>query len=106
MADGKVALIFGASGVSGWSFVNEMLNDYPRKEVWAGVHALTNRPLDFDRALWPRDDRLLVTSGINLLEGSQEDLERKLSGILGIDKVTHVIYLGNFSSLNHFLLTC
>lgn len=94
MAGDKVALIFGASGVSGWSFVNEMLNDYPKKGIWTGVHALTNRPLDLERTLWPKDDRLAVTSGIDLLEGSQEDLEGKLGKISGIEKVTHVIYLG------------
>jgi hypothetical protein len=96
MASGKVALIFGASGVSGWSFVNEILNDYPKKGIWTGVHALTNRPLDLEKTLWPKDDRLVVTSGLNLLEGSQDDLESKLGAIKGLDKVTHVIYLGAY----------
>lgn len=90
----KVALIFGASGVTGWAFVNEILNDYPKKGVWSGVHALTNRPLSAEKAFWPTDDRLTITSGIDLLEGTQENLESKLGGILGIAKVTHVFYLG------------
>ncbi|CAG9984990.1 unnamed protein product [Clonostachys byssicola] len=89
----KVALIFGASGVTGWAFVNEILNDYPKKGVWSGVHALTNRPLSAEKAFWPTDDRLTITSRIDLLEGTQENLESKLGGIPGIAKVTHVFYL-------------
>jgi hypothetical protein len=94
MAEGKVAIIFGASGVSGWSFVNEILNDYPKKGVWDGVLALTNRPLTVEESFWPRDDRLSITSGINLLEDTPEDIEKELSKISGIEKVTHLIYLG------------
>lgn len=94
MAEGKVALVFGASGVSGWAFVNEALNDYPRKGVWKGVLALTNRPLSVEASRWPRDDRLSITSGINLLEGSQEEVEAGLGKISGISEVTHMIYLG------------
>jgi hypothetical protein len=91
----KVALVFGASGVSGWSFVNEILNDYPKKGIWGEVYALTNRPLDPEKTLWPKDDRLKVVSGIDLLKGSQDDLESALkNGVKDISKVTHVFYLG------------
>ncbi|VUC28756.1 unnamed protein product [Clonostachys rosea] len=89
----KVALIFGASGVTGWAFVNEILNDYPQNGIWTGVHALTNRPLSAEKAFWPKDDRLVITSGIDLLEGTQENLNSKLGSIPGIEKVTHVFYL-------------
>lgn len=91
----KVALVFGASGVSGWSFVNEILNDYPKKGVWGDVYALTNRPLDPETTLWPKDHRLNVVSGIDLLKGSQEELETALKqAVKNIAKVTHVFYLG------------
>ena len=91
----KTALIFGASGVSGWAFVNEILNDYPRKGIWDSVYALTNRPLSQKTAMWPDDPRLHLVSGIDLLEGTQEDLEDKLkSRIRGVKQVTHVYYLG------------
>lgn len=91
----KSALIFGASGVTGWAFVNEILNDYPKKGVWGKVHALTNRPLKLEDSNWPKDDRLDIVSGIDLLQGSQEDLEKAIkSKIKGIEKVTHVYYLG------------
>jgi len=93
----KSALIFGASGVTGWAFVNEMLNDYPKKQIWTKVHALTNRPLKAEDSLWPKDDRLNIVSGIDLLKGSQDDLERELRNIDAIEKVTHVYYLGRYS---------
>jgi hypothetical protein len=91
----KTALVFGASGVSGWSFVNEMLNDYPEKGVWAKVHALTNRPLTQEASTWPTSPRLNIVSGIDLLAGTQEELEDTIrSKVTGIEKVTHVYYLG------------
>src|SRR5947209_11446324 len=91
----KTALVFEASGVSGWSFVNEMLNDYPEDGVWAKVHALTNRPLTQKASAWPADPRLNIVSGIDLLAGTQEELEGTIrSKITGIEKVTHVYYLG------------
>jgi hypothetical protein len=90
----KSALVFGASGVTGWSFVNEILNDYPKKGVWGKVHALTNRPLSQQQSQWPNDPRLNIVSGIDLLKGSQEELETELkTKIDGIEDVTHVYYL-------------
>lgn len=90
----KSALVFGASGVTGWSFVNEILNDYPEKGVWKRVHALTNRPLSQEQSQWPKDSRLNIVTGIDLLEGSQEDLEFTIkSKIPDISEVTHVYYL-------------
>ncbi|ORY06912.1 hypothetical protein BCR34DRAFT_489840 [Clohesyomyces aquaticus] len=90
----KSALVFGASGVTGWSFVNEILNDYPKKNIWEKVHALTNRPLSQKQSLWANDSRLNIVSGIDLLEGSQEDLEAVMKEkIQGIENVTHVYYL-------------
>lgn len=94
---GKSALVFGASGVSGWSFVNEILNDYPKQGVWDKVYALTNRPLSAKDSFWPTDDRLSIVSGIDLLKGSQDDLETELrQKIPSIEQVTHVYYLGMY----------
>jgi hypothetical protein len=90
----KSALIFGASGVTGWAFVNEILHDYPKKGIWTRVHALTNRPLKQSDSLWPQDKRLNIVSGIDLLKGNQEELEDALKQVEGIEKVTHVYYLG------------
>ena len=90
----KTALVFEASGVSGWSFVNEMLNDYPQDGVWAKVHALTNRPLTQEASGWPADPRLNILSGIDLLAGTQEELEDTIrSKVIGTEKVTRIYYL-------------
>jgi PRISE-like Rossmann-fold domain len=90
----KSALVFGASGVSGWAFVNELLNDYPRPNIFQKVHALTNRPLSQAISQWPSSPRLNLVSGIDLLNGSQEELESCLRDIEGVEEVTHVYYLG------------
>jgi hypothetical protein len=96
----KTALIFGASGVSGWSFVNEILNDYPETGIWNKVYALTNRGLKQEDTLWPKDSRLDIVSGVDLLQGSQNDLEKELKDkVKGIEKVTHVYYLGKVNRL-------
>jgi hypothetical protein len=90
----KSALVFGASGVTGWSFINEFLNDYPKPNTWKKVHALTNRPLSQSQSQWPNDPRLNIVSGIDLLQGSQEELEKEIKdNIQGIEEVTHVYYL-------------
>jgi hypothetical protein len=90
----KSALVFGASGVTGWSFINEVLNDYPAANIWSRVHALTNRPLSQEQSQWPNDPRLNIVSGIDLLKGSQEDLEATLKQqIPDVGDVTHVYYL-------------
>ncbi|RDW61587.1 hypothetical protein BP5796_11479 [Coleophoma crateriformis] len=90
----KSALIFGASGVTGWAFVNEILHDYPQKGTWKKVHALTNRPLKQSDSLWPADERLDIVSGIDLLKGSQADLDAAIKEqVKGVEEVTHVYYL-------------
>jgi hypothetical protein len=90
----KSALVFGASGVTGWSFINEVLGDYPKPNIWKRAHALTNRPLSQEQSQWPNDPRLNIVSGIDLLVGSQEDLENELkTKIPDINEVTHVYYL-------------
>ncbi|KAF1936756.1 hypothetical protein EJ02DRAFT_438322 [Clathrospora elynae] len=90
----KSALVFGASGITGWSFINEILSDYPAKNTWKRAHALTNRPLSQEKSQWPSDPRLNIVSGIDLLTNSQESLEKELTEkIPEIGEVTHVYYL-------------
>ena len=91
----KHAIIFGSSGVSGWALVNELLHDYPQKGIWDRVTALTNRPLDRKTTLWHDDPRLNLVSGVDLLQGSQEELDETMkSKIPDIHTVTHVYYYG------------
>ncbi|KIW86632.1 uncharacterized protein Z519_12757 [Cladophialophora bantiana CBS 173.52] len=87
------ALVFGASGVSGWAVVNQLLHDFPEAGTWSRVTALTNRPLDIETSLWPRTNKLQIVSGLNLLKGEQKTLvESMRSKIPGIETVTHVFY--------------
>jgi hypothetical protein len=90
----KSALVFGASGVSGWAFVNELLHDYPRPETFQKIHAFSNRPLSHATSQWPCSPLLYLVSGIDVLNGIQEDLETAFQRIEGIEDVTHVYYLG------------
>lgn len=97
----KSALVFGASGVTGWSFVNEILNDYPQPNIWKRVHALTNRPLSQGQSQWPQDERLNIVSGIDLLQGSQDELESTIKQkIPDVEQVTHVYYLAYKAGTN------
>lgn len=73
------ALVFGASGVSGWATVNTILNDYPKRDSFRRVTALTNRPLPPDIAQWPPSEKLRVVSGLDLLRAnSQGELEAEM----------------------------
>jgi hypothetical protein len=77
----------------GWSFVNEILSDYPAKGIWKRVHALSNRPITLSQTLWPEDPRLNMVPGIDLLAHSQESLEKELvEKIPDVAEVTHVYY--------------
>ena len=94
---GNHALVYGASGISGWAIVNAILNDYPSKDTFSKVSALVNRPLTREMALWPDDPRLQIISGIDLLKGSQEELENTIKEkVPDVDTVTQVYFYGQF----------
>lgn len=98
----KHALVLGSSGVSGWGLVNQLLSEYPEKGTWGKVTALTNRPLSREQSSWPANDALNIVAGIDLLEGSQDELERLMKDkISAVNTVTHVFYFGKIA-----MLTC
>lgn len=89
------AIVFGASGITGWAVVNELLSDSEEARVFGRITALTNRPISVDQTFWPKSDKLNIVSGINLLHGTQEYLEGVLKGnIASIETVTHVYFNG------------
>ncbi|KAB5560328.1 hypothetical protein GE09DRAFT_961497 [Coniochaeta sp. 2T2.1] len=89
----KHALVFGASGVSGWAVVDQLLKGYPDNGRWGKVTALTNRPLSLDVSQWPTSQSLQIVSGINILDGSTEELINAMrERIVDVDCVTHVFY--------------
>lgn len=89
----KHALVFGASGITGWAIVNAILNGYPTPESFSQVTALTNRPLSLEASQWPISDKLELVSGIDLLHGDQATLESTLKqSVPKVDQVTHVYF--------------
>jgi len=93
MSTGKHALVFGASGIFGWGVVNEILKGYPSKTTFSRVSALTNRPLSREASQWPEDPRLFTASDIDVLKGSQHDLETTLrERIPEIETVTQFFF--------------
>jgi hypothetical protein len=90
---GNHALVYGASGISGWAIVNAILNGYPSKDTFSKVSALVNRPLTREMALWPDDPRLQIVSGIDLLKGSQKELDETIKErVPGVENVTQVYF--------------
>lgn len=88
---GNHALIFGASGITGWAIVNAILEGYPSLDAFSKVTALVNRPLSKEVAQWPEDPRLQIISGIDLLKGTQEELDKVIKGKAPeVDTTTHV----------------
>ncbi len=93
------AIVFGASGLIGWSLVNQLLTPYPDAGSFSKVTAVTNRPLNLSDCHWPQPDSrqpdLQLVSGIDLRHGDATALAESLrQEIKGIESVTHIYYLG------------
>lgn len=92
-AKGKHALVYGASGITGWAIVNQILKGFPSKDTFDKVTALTNRPLPPETAQWPSSNKLQVVSGLNLLDGDQSTLESTMKDrVPDIENITHVYF--------------
>ncbi|KEF56738.1 uncharacterized protein A1O9_06928 [Exophiala aquamarina CBS 119918] len=90
---GRHALIMGASGISGWAIVNQLLRGYPQKGIFSKVTAVTNRPLARQETLWPEDESLRLVSGLDLSAGSQQELQNAMKmKIKDIDEVTDIYF--------------
>ncbi|KAF7586306.1 hypothetical protein BBP40_009088 [Aspergillus hancockii] len=79
-ATGKHVLIFGASGISGWSLMNQSLS-YPTSSTFSRITGLCNRPLTKKDAWLPDDPRLNIVPGIDLtasVETVTEQLKDKV----------------------------
>ncbi|KAI9373898.1 hypothetical protein BJX61DRAFT_551884 [Aspergillus egyptiacus] len=88
----NVALVFGASGISGWAVTKNLLS-YPSSATFSRVIALTHRPRTVAESGLPVDPRLELYSGVDL-RGSLQDVRKQMQGkIPNLDQVTHVYYL-------------
>ncbi|KAL4908855.1 hypothetical protein BDW74DRAFT_73698 [Aspergillus multicolor] len=93
MAESKnVALVFGASGISGWA-VTKCALSYPTPTTFSRVIGLTNRPLPLEKSGLPNDPRLELYSGINLRQSLDDVLVQLQEKIPNLEEVTHVYYL-------------
>lgn len=90
-----MALVFGASGISGWSVTKDCLS-YPSIDTFSRVIGLTNRPRSVKECGLPEDDRLEIYSGINLRGSLEQVLGGMKEGIPHIEEVTHMYYCGMF----------
>jgi hypothetical protein len=90
--EGRTALVFGASGITGWAIVREALL-YPTPTAFRRVIGLSNQPIDRSQLLLPEDDRINLISGVDLT-ASLDTVADSLSGIEGIKDVTDVYFAG------------
>ena len=88
----KSALVFGASGITGWAIANTALT-YPSKDTFSRVIALRKRPLSRKDSKFPEDSCLVLQSGVDL-SGDEASIVESLKLIEGISKVTHVYFTG------------
>lgn len=90
----NVALVFGASGISGWAVTKNLLS-YPSANTFSRIIALTNRPRLLSECRLPHDPRLELYSGVNL-RGSLEKVLAEMGAVPNLNKVTHMYYCGMF----------
>ncbi|KAF9256063.1 hypothetical protein L218DRAFT_911688 [Marasmius fiardii PR-910] len=102
------ALVFGASGLIGWSIVDQLLHGPSKKpeNSFAKVTAVTNRPVNLSEAQWPEDSpespKLQTVSGIDLRSHTETSLFQALEdGVQEIETVTHVFYFVFTSAADH-----
>lgn len=106
MADAQKnhAIVFGATGLIGWSAVNQLLSGYPNAGSFSKVTAVINRPVPESDLYWPiaSPDRpqLKVVSGIDLLGASTDELISQLKQkVSGVEQITHAFYFGKLYNL-------
>jgi hypothetical protein len=86
------ALVFGASGITGWAITNSALL-YPTSTTLTRVVGLTSRPLSLKDSGFPSDPRLQLYSGLDLSQDAETSTQY-LKKIDEIDEITHVYFAG------------
>ncbi|KAE9371307.1 hypothetical protein N431DRAFT_545584 [Stipitochalara longipes BDJ] len=87
---GVQALIFGASGITGWAITNSALS-YPTTSTFSQVVGLTSRPLSLEASGLPSDERLQLYSGLDLSQDA-EAITKYLKKIKNVEQITHVYF--------------
>lgn len=89
------ALILGASGISGWSLLNQ-LHIYPSKDYWRTITGFTNRPFSVEQAQIPAEKRTQLVSGVDLTASVGQIVSDVRSKVADISTVTHVFFTGEY----------
>lgn len=96
--DSNHAIVFGASGIIGWSAVNQLLSAFPSPGTFSKVTAVTNRPVPESELHWPQPSpdqpRLQVVSGVNLLDETADLAGQLREKVTEAEQITHVFYFG------------
>ncbi|KAL3470498.1 hypothetical protein BJX99DRAFT_48387 [Aspergillus californicus] len=96
MANPSHAVVFGGAGLLGWATLNQLLSNYPTSNSFSRVTAVLNRPVsEWELYLPSGPDRpsLQVVSGVDLLQGTGDDLATQLKEkVSGAEEITHVFY--------------
>lgn len=98
MASPRHALVFGASGISGWETIIQLLS-YPAEQVFASITGLTNRPLSVKDALLPNDERISLVSGVDLSGTPESVIESLSTKVPHIKDITTAFFYGKLSDL-------
>ncbi|OQD82151.1 hypothetical protein PENANT_c023G11143 [Penicillium antarcticum] len=89
------AIVFGASGVIGWSLVNQLLSPYPDAGTFSKVTAITNRPLNPYETHWPESSSerpdLQLVSGIDLRQGDGTTLADTLKLFTAVSEISEEV---------------
>jgi nucleoside-diphosphate-sugar epimerase len=97
-SSGHHALVIGASGLVGWSVVNQLLQPYPAPSPFDKVTALVNRPLNFEDSLWPSNKSnipgLALASGVDLMCKDDEFVNLLKEKVHDVASISHVFYFG------------
>ncbi|KAL3447670.1 hypothetical protein BJX65DRAFT_307733 [Aspergillus insuetus] len=99
MSDGNHALIFGATGISGWSLMKQCLS-YPSPTSFNRVTGLCNRPVNREDLFLPDDARLNIVSGIDLT-APLETVIRELGKVESIKTVNIVFFCAYIQTPDH-----
>lgn len=89
------ALILGASGISGWSLLNQS-RTYPTPTTFARITGTTNRPFTLEQTHIPQDPRIRIASGIDFTQSVGEVAKTLKEKIPDVDSVSHVFFTGQY----------
>lgn len=87
------ALVFGASGISGWAILNE-ITTYPTPTTFAKVTGLSNRPLTIEQAYLPQDSRLRLINGVDLTKPVPEVVQILREKVEDAQTISHIFFTG------------